>query len=132
MDDETSDRMGMDLNAYMEARRRRELAAQAEQKAGENYPAWVKACSARATPAPHTEEITIDAPAETLMQRAERMLSVENWTTNAELIDLASDLYCRVAELEADARIKAANANPGEPVEFKGLHGETIVARMVR
>lgn len=116
MDDETSDRMGMDLHAYMEVRRRRELAAQAEQKAGENYPAWVKACFARATPAPHTEEITIVAP--------------ESWTwvPTSELEALKE----RIAALEADARIKAANANPGEPVEFKGLHGETIVARMVK
>ena len=116
MDDETSDRMGMDLHAYMEARRRRELAAQAEQKAGENYPAWVKACFARATPAPNTEEITIEAP--------------ESWTwVPTSTLQALKD---RISELEADARIKAANANPGEPVEFKGLNGETIVARMVR
>lgn len=83
-------------------------------------------------PAPLLEEITIEAPAETLMQRAERILGGKNWTTSAELIDVATDLYARVLEMEADARIKAANANPGEPVEFKGLNGETIVARMVR
>lgn len=82
--------------------------------------------------APMLEEITIEAPAEPLMQRAERVLGGKDWTTSAELIDVATGLYAHILELEADARIKAANANPGEPVEFKGLNGETIVARMVR
>lgn len=66
--------------------------------------------------APMLEEITIEAP--------------ESWTwvPTSELEALKE----RIAALEADARIKAANANPGELVEFKGLNGETIVARMVR
>lgn len=66
--------------------------------------------------APMLEEITIDGP--------------EIWTWIP--ISKLQSLKDRIAELEADARIKAANANPGEPVEFKGLNGETIVARMVR
>lgn len=66
--------------------------------------------------APMLEEITIEAP--------------ESWTwvPTSELEALKE----RIAALEADARIKAANANPGELLEFRGLHGETIVARMVR
>lgn len=66
--------------------------------------------------APMLEEITIEAP--------------ESWTwipTSA-----LQSLKDRIAELEADARIKAANANPGELVEFKGLNGETIVGRLVK
>lgn len=82
--------------------------------------------------APMLEEITIEAPAEPLMQRAERAFFGKERPAFDGLLELASDLYYRVAELEADARIKAANANPGEPVEFKGLNGETIVARMVK
>ncbi len=66
--------------------------------------------------APMLEEITIEAP--------------ESWTwvPTSELEALKE----RIAALEADARIKAANANPGELLEFRGLNGETIVARMVR
>lgn len=65
---------------------------------------------------PMLDEITIEAP--------------ESWTwvPTSELEALKE----RIAALEADARIKAANANPGELLEFRGLHGETIVARMVR
>lgn len=65
---------------------------------------------------PMLEEIKIEAP--------------ESWTwiPTSELQALKD----RISELEADARIKAANANPGEPVEFKGLNGETIVGRMVK
>ena len=65
---------------------------------------------------PMLDEITIEAP--------------ESWTwvPTSELKALKE----RIAALEADARIKAANANPGELLEFRGLHGETIVARMVR
>lgn len=65
---------------------------------------------------PMLDEITIEAP--------------ESWTwvPTSELKALKE----RIAALEADARIKAANANPGELLEFRGLHGETIVARMVK
>lgn len=66
--------------------------------------------------APMLEEITVDG--------------LERWAW-APISELQS-LKDRIAELEADARIKAANANPGEPVDFKGLNGETIVARMVK
>ncbi len=66
--------------------------------------------------APMLEEITIEAPGSW------------TWVPTSALEALKE----RIATLEADARIKAANANPGEPVEFKGLNGETIVARMVR
>ena len=65
---------------------------------------------------PMLEEITIEAPGSW------------TWVPTSELKALKE----RIAALEADARIKAANANPGELVEFRGLHGETIVARMVR
>ena len=82
--------------------------------------------------APMLEEITIEAPAETLMQRAERMLFCKNKTSRLEIGALAIDLYEYAQSLEADARIKAANASPGEPLEFRGLNGETIVARMVK
>lgn len=67
--------------------------------------------------APMLEEIKIEAP--------------ESWWTWIPTSELQA-LKDRISELEADARIKAANANPGEPVEFKGLNGETIVARMVK
>lgn len=65
---------------------------------------------------PMLDEITIEAP--------------ESWTwvPTSELKALKE----RIAALEADARIKAANASPGDPIEFRGLNGETIVARMVK
>lgn len=66
--------------------------------------------------APMLEEITIEAPGSW------------TWVPTSALEALKE----RIATLEADARIKAANANPGELLEFRGLHGETIVARMVR
>ena len=65
---------------------------------------------------PMLEEITIEAPGSW------------TWVPTSELKALKE----RIAALEADARIKAANANPGELLEFRGLHGETIVARMVK
>lgn len=82
--------------------------------------------------APMLEEITIEAPAETLMQRAERILFGKTRPGTVDFAALCIDLCEHVLSLEADARIKAANANPGELVEFKGLNGETIVARMVK
>lgn len=66
--------------------------------------------------APMLEEITIEAPGSW------------TWVPTSTLQALKD----RISELEADARIKAANANPGELLEFRGLHGETIVARMVK
>lgn len=81
---------------------------------------------------PMLDEITIEAPAEPLMQRAERILFGKRRPRTVYFADLCIDLYEHALSLEADARIKAANANPGELVEFRGLHGETIVARMVR
>jgi len=65
---------------------------------------------------PMLEEITIEAP------------GIWTWVPTSALEALKE----RIATLEADARIKAANASPGEPVEFKGLNGETIVGRMVK
>lgn len=65
---------------------------------------------------PMLEEIKIEAPGSW------------TWVPTSALEALKE----RIATLEADARIKAANANPGELLEFRGLHGETIVARMVR
>ena len=62
------------------------------------------------------EEITIEAPGSW------------TWVPTSALEALKE----RIATLEADARIKAANASPGDPIEFRGLNGETIVARMVR
>lgn len=66
--------------------------------------------------APMLEEITIEAPGSW------------TWVPTSALEALKE----RIATLEADARIKAANASPGDPIEFRGLNGETIVARMVR
>lgn len=80
---------------------------------------------------PMLDEITIEAPAEPLMQRAERILFGKR-RPRTVYFELCIDLYEHALSLEADARIKAANANPGEPVEFKGLNGETIVGRMVK
>ena len=82
--------------------------------------------------APMLEEITIEAPAETLMQRAERILFGKTRPRTVDFAALCIDLYEHALSLEADARIKAANASPGEPIEFRGLNGETIVARMVK
>ena len=65
---------------------------------------------------PMLEEITIEAPGSW------------TWVPTSALEALKE----RIATLEADARIKAANASPGDPIEFKGLDGETIVARMVK
>ena len=81
---------------------------------------------------PMLDEITIEAPAEPLMQRAERILFGKRRPRTVYFADLCIDLYEHALSLEADARIKAANASPGEPVEFKGLNGETIVGRMVK
>ena len=67
--------------------------------------------------APMLEEITIEAP-----------FGSWTWVPTSALEALKE----RIATLEADARIKAANASPGDPIEFRGLNGETIVARMVR
>ena len=66
--------------------------------------------------APMLEEITIEAPGSW------------TWVPTSALEALKE----RIATLEADARIKAANASPGDPIELRGLNGETIVARMVR
>lgn len=66
--------------------------------------------------APMLEEITIEAPGSW------------TWVPTSALEALKE----RIATLEADARIKAANASPGDPIEFRGLNGETIVARMVK
>lgn len=65
---------------------------------------------------PMLEEITIEAPGSW------------TWVPTSALEALKE----RIATLEADARIKAANASPGDPIEFRGLSGETIVARMVK
>ena len=90
--------------------------APAEKSMADLYRDWAKTFRAETGSAPMLEEITIEAP--------------ESWTwiPTSELQALKD----RISELEADARIKAANANPGEPVEFKGLNGEAIVARMVK
>jgi len=61
--------------------------------------------------APMLEEITIEAPAEPLMQRAERILFGKRRPRTVDFADLCIDLYEHALSLEADARIKAANAS---------------------